>query len=133
MPAGKRPVAIIMGSKSDWKTMRHAAKTLKALKVGYADGSLLKLVPKEGELRDQLLSLGVITPENRELLGGCGRQFQVGIDTQAVDAETARMPKQQQRIQPRRLDAGFFELPRRLGQDPAGADHHSFSSASRLA
>jgi 5-(carboxyamino)imidazole ribonucleotide mutase len=35
MPAGKRPVAIIMGSKSDWKTMRHAAKTLKALKVGF--------------------------------------------------------------------------------------------------
>jgi 5-(carboxyamino)imidazole ribonucleotide mutase len=35
MPAGKRPVAIIMGSKSDWTTMRHAAKTLKALKVGF--------------------------------------------------------------------------------------------------
>lgn len=44
---------------------------LKALKVGYADGSLLKLVPKYGELRDQLLSLGVVTPEGRELLGGC--------------------------------------------------------------
>jgi 5-(carboxyamino)imidazole ribonucleotide mutase len=35
MPAGKRPVAIIMGSKSDWKTMRHAAETLKALRVGF--------------------------------------------------------------------------------------------------
>jgi 5-(carboxyamino)imidazole ribonucleotide mutase len=35
MPAGKRPVAIIMGSKSDWATMRHAAETLKALKVGF--------------------------------------------------------------------------------------------------
>jgi 5-(carboxyamino)imidazole ribonucleotide mutase len=35
MPAGKRPVAIIMGSKSDWKTMRHAAATLKALKIGF--------------------------------------------------------------------------------------------------
>jgi 5-(carboxyamino)imidazole ribonucleotide mutase len=35
MPAGKRPVAIIMGSKSDWKTMRHAADTLKALGVGF--------------------------------------------------------------------------------------------------
>ena len=33
MPAGKRPVAIIMGSKSDWATMRHAADTLKALGV----------------------------------------------------------------------------------------------------
>ena len=35
MPAGKRPVAIIMGSKSDWATMRHAADTLKALRVGF--------------------------------------------------------------------------------------------------
>jgi DNA primase catalytic core len=39
--------------------------------VGYADGSLLGLVPKKGELRDQLLSLGVITERGRELLGGC--------------------------------------------------------------
>ncbi len=44
---------------------------LRAFKVGYADGSLLKLLPKEGEVRDQLLSLGVVTPEQRELLGGC--------------------------------------------------------------
>ncbi len=36
MPGGKRPVAIIMGSQSDWKTMRHAAATLKKLKVGFA-------------------------------------------------------------------------------------------------
>ena len=35
MPAGKRPVAIIMGSQSDWATMRHAAETLKALRVGF--------------------------------------------------------------------------------------------------
>ena len=32
--AGK-PVAIIMGSQSDWATMKHAAKTLDALKIGY--------------------------------------------------------------------------------------------------
>ncbi len=44
---------------------------LRAFKVGYADGSLLKLLPKEGEVRDQLLSLGVVTEEGRELLGGC--------------------------------------------------------------
>jgi DNA primase len=44
---------------------------LRVLKVGYADGSLLKLVPKTGELRDQLVALGVITSEGRELLGGC--------------------------------------------------------------
>ena len=44
---------------------------LRALKVGYADGSLLKLIPKQGEVRDELVRLGVITPEGRELLGGC--------------------------------------------------------------
>jgi 5-(carboxyamino)imidazole ribonucleotide mutase len=30
-----RPVAIIMGSQSDWETMQHAAATLDALKIGY--------------------------------------------------------------------------------------------------
>jgi 5-(carboxyamino)imidazole ribonucleotide mutase len=35
MPAGKRKVAIIMGSKSDWATMRHAADTLKALGISF--------------------------------------------------------------------------------------------------
>jgi 5-(carboxyamino)imidazole ribonucleotide mutase len=30
-----KPVAIIMGSQSDWPTMRHAAETLEALEVGY--------------------------------------------------------------------------------------------------
>jgi DNA primase len=44
---------------------------LRALKVGYADGSLLKMLPKEGELRDQVRALGVVTPEGRELMGGC--------------------------------------------------------------
>ena len=44
---------------------------LRVFKVGYADGSLLKLIPKEGSLREELLSLGVVTPEKRELLGGC--------------------------------------------------------------
>ncbi|CAA0104488.1 N5-carboxyaminoimidazole ribonucleotide mutase [Starkeya nomas] len=31
----RRPVAIIMGSQSDWETMRHAAETLQALGVGH--------------------------------------------------------------------------------------------------
>jgi len=44
---------------------------VQALKIGYADGSLLKVIPKEGELREQLLALGIVTPEGRELLGGC--------------------------------------------------------------
>src|SRR4051795_11389896 len=33
--AGPAPVAIIMGSQSDWATMRHAAETLDALGVPY--------------------------------------------------------------------------------------------------
>jgi 5-(carboxyamino)imidazole ribonucleotide mutase len=30
-----KPVALIMGSQSDWRTMRHAAMTLEALEIGY--------------------------------------------------------------------------------------------------
>jgi len=44
---------------------------IQALKIGYADGSLLKAIPKDGDVRRQLAALGVITPEARELLGGC--------------------------------------------------------------
>src|SRR5438067_13942729 len=32
---GEKPVAIIMGSQSDWGTLRHAAETLDALEIGY--------------------------------------------------------------------------------------------------
>jgi len=32
---GANPVAIVMGSQSDWATLRHAAETLAALGVGY--------------------------------------------------------------------------------------------------
>jgi 5-(carboxyamino)imidazole ribonucleotide mutase len=35
MTASSRPVAIIMGSQSDWATMRRAAETLDELGVGY--------------------------------------------------------------------------------------------------
>ena len=34
-----KPVAIIMGSQSDWATMKHAAETLDALKIGYEAAS----------------------------------------------------------------------------------------------
>ena len=44
---------------------------LKACRIGYADGSLLKRIPRTGELREQLRALGVITEQGRELLGGC--------------------------------------------------------------
>ena len=46
-------------------------KLFQDFKVGYADGSLLKRVPKKGELREELVALGVITERGRELLGGC--------------------------------------------------------------
>jgi len=32
---GANPVAIVMGSQSDWTTLRHAAETLAALGIGY--------------------------------------------------------------------------------------------------
>ena len=35
MAVSAKPVAIIMGSQSDWETMRHAAETLTALGVGH--------------------------------------------------------------------------------------------------
>ena len=35
MSEGPKPVAIIMGSQSDWAVMRRAAETLEALGVGY--------------------------------------------------------------------------------------------------
>jgi hypothetical protein len=47
------------------------ADLLRVLKVGYADGSLPKAVSKTGELREELVALGIVTPEGRELLGGC--------------------------------------------------------------
>ncbi|MCI0409733.1 MAG: CHC2 zinc finger domain-containing protein, partial [Acidobacteria bacterium] len=48
-----------------------APELLRVFKVGYADGSLLKVIAKEGGARDELLALGIITAEGRELLGGC--------------------------------------------------------------
>ena len=44
---------------------------VRALKIGYADGSLLQTIPNAGEVRDALVKLGVVTAEGRELLGGC--------------------------------------------------------------
>jgi 5-(carboxyamino)imidazole ribonucleotide mutase len=37
MPAEKPPVAIVMGSQSDWATMKHAAETLDALGIAHDD------------------------------------------------------------------------------------------------
>ena len=34
-PIANKPVAIIMGSQSDWATMRHASETLSALGIGH--------------------------------------------------------------------------------------------------
>jgi len=44
---------------------------IQALKIGYADGSLLKLAPRHSPLREELRRLGIITATGRELLGGC--------------------------------------------------------------
>ncbi len=43
----------------------------RAHRIGYADGSLLKVIPKAGEVRRALKALGVVTAQGRELLGGC--------------------------------------------------------------
>jgi DNA primase len=40
-------------------------------KLGLRTDPCSRLVPKEGELREQLLSLGLITKQGRELLGSC--------------------------------------------------------------
>ncbi|HVY52117.1 MAG TPA: 5-(carboxyamino)imidazole ribonucleotide mutase [Devosia sp.] len=37
MPVQKPPVAIVMGSQSDWATMKHAAETLDALGIAHDD------------------------------------------------------------------------------------------------
>ncbi|KKB06811.1 N5-carboxyaminoimidazole ribonucleotide mutase [Devosia geojensis] len=53
------PVAIVMGSQSDWPTMRHAADTLEALKVEYearivsAHRTPARLVAFAGSARDE--------------------------------------------------------------------------------
>ncbi len=42
-----------------------------ALPIGYADGSLLERAPEGSETRAQLVALGVITSNGRELMEGC--------------------------------------------------------------
>ncbi len=42
-----------------------------AFSVGYADGTLLDTFDKSGPLHEALSTLGVLTPQGRELLGGC--------------------------------------------------------------
>lgn len=44
---------------------------LSAFGVGYADGSLLDTLDKHGPLHQALTRIGVLTPQGRELLGGC--------------------------------------------------------------
>ena len=44
---------------------------LKTFQIGYADGSLLKRLPRSGAARERLREVGVLTAEGRELLGGC--------------------------------------------------------------
>lgn len=46
-----------------------APEVVQTFRLGYADGSLLKIIPEEG--REALQRVGVITSAGRELLGGC--------------------------------------------------------------
>jgi DNA primase catalytic core len=43
----------------------------RAFRIGYADGALLSKVPATGKLREDLVSVGVLLPDGRELLAGC--------------------------------------------------------------
>src|SRR5262249_38002681 len=66
--AGK-PVAIIMGSQSDWATMKHAAETLDALKIGYE----AKIVSAH-RTPDRLFKFGKSARENgfKVVIAGAG-------------------------------------------------------------
>ncbi len=43
----------------------------RAIRIGYADGSLLSKVPASGRLRKELIEAGVLLEDGRELLAGC--------------------------------------------------------------
>ncbi|WP_075997289.1 5-(carboxyamino)imidazole ribonucleotide mutase [Salaquimonas pukyongi] len=51
MPDTTSPVAIIMGSQSDWETMKHAADTLTALDIGF-DAKIVSAHRTPGRLYD---------------------------------------------------------------------------------
>jgi len=67
MPA--KPVAIIMGSQSDWETMQHAAATLDALKIGYE-----ALIVSAHRTPDRLFAFGKSAREKgfRVVIAGAG-------------------------------------------------------------
>jgi 5-(carboxyamino)imidazole ribonucleotide mutase len=66
--AGK-PVAIIMGSQSDWDTMKHAADTLKALDVGHE-----ALIVSAHRTPDRLFEFGKSARKNgfKVIIAGAG-------------------------------------------------------------
>ena len=45
-------------------------EVLRTCRVGFADGSLLDAIARKGETRDQLVSLGVLSEDGREVLNG---------------------------------------------------------------
>ena len=69
MDGAARPVAIIMGSQSDWATMRHAALTLDALGVGHD-----ALVVSAHRTPDRLYAFarGARANGYREIVAGAG-------------------------------------------------------------
>src|SRR5919206_2353548 len=66
--AGK-PVAIIMGSQSDWATMKHAADTLEALGIGHES-----LIVSAHRTPDRLFEFGKTAREKgfRVIIAGAG-------------------------------------------------------------
>ena len=61
MSGPRKPVAIIMGSQSDWPTMKRAAETLEALDVGYA----AKIVSAAAQVRPLRFRPTVWSPSPR--------------------------------------------------------------------
>jgi len=49
------------------------ATTLGTFQIGYSNGSLLKALPREGDILDGLTTLGVLRADGREHLGGTRR------------------------------------------------------------
>jgi DNA primase len=43
----------------------------RAFRIGYVDGTLLEKIPASGKLRDDLLKVGILQPNGRELFAGC--------------------------------------------------------------
>ena len=104
--AGK-PVAIIMGSQSDWQTMKHAADTLAELGIGFEPLIVsAKAEPKEGGGRDS----------SRKRSGGQSRQGGRERRRQPQRRAPLRLLQRSQRLR----GAAHEVLPRQVGRRAGG-------------